>query len=169
MSRQQPIEIFMPPNMLKAKVGGKIVGLDMSAVKRAEQALANLTTEFGDCIATDIGKLTECRDSFAGDPSLDRLDDLSRACLELKGQARMFGFPLVERIAASLSRLLNDNDVAAALPVIDAHVAAIKAIVRDKVTGRTDAMATALADELETRTGEFLARPRPGNKSTNVF
>lgn len=161
MSRHQPIEIFMPPNMLKAKVGGKIVGLDMSAVKRAEQALANLSTGFGDCIATGIGKLTECRDSFAADPSLDRLDDLSRASLELKDQARTFGFPLVERVATSLSRLLNENDVTATLPIVDAHVAALKAILRDKVTGRTNATATALADELETRTGEFLARPRP--------
>ena len=35
MSRQQPIELFMPPNMLKAKVGGSFVGLDMAAINRA--------------------------------------------------------------------------------------------------------------------------------------
>jgi len=31
--RQQPIELFMPPNMLKAKVGGGLGGIDMAAMK----------------------------------------------------------------------------------------------------------------------------------------
>ena len=39
MTKAHPIELFMPPNMLKAKVGGSIAGLDMSAVKRAEAAM----------------------------------------------------------------------------------------------------------------------------------
>jgi len=39
MARQQPIELFMPPNMLKAKVGGTFVGIDMAAVNRAEAAM----------------------------------------------------------------------------------------------------------------------------------
>ncbi len=36
--RQQPIELFMPPNMLKAKVGGGLGGVDMGAMKRAGNA-----------------------------------------------------------------------------------------------------------------------------------
>ena len=32
MARQQPIELFMPPNMLKAKVGGGLGGIDMAAM-----------------------------------------------------------------------------------------------------------------------------------------
>ena len=40
MSKQQ-VEIFMPPNRLKAKVGGE-GGLDLSAVKRAEAAIEEL-------------------------------------------------------------------------------------------------------------------------------
>ena len=40
MAREQPIELFMPPNMLKAKVGGGgFSGLDMAAIKRAEAAM----------------------------------------------------------------------------------------------------------------------------------
>ena len=37
MKREDPIEIFMPPNILKAKAGGRHGGLDMGAIKRAEQ------------------------------------------------------------------------------------------------------------------------------------
>ena len=35
MARKQPIELFMPPNMLKAKVGGGLGGPDMAAIQRA--------------------------------------------------------------------------------------------------------------------------------------
>jgi len=38
MARKQPIELFMPPNMLKAKVGGGSGGLDLAAISRAEAA-----------------------------------------------------------------------------------------------------------------------------------
>lgn len=161
MTKEQPIEIFMPPNMLKAKVGGSVVGLDMSAVKRAETALANLKTEFGDWIATDVQRLADCRDAFASAPGVDTLDELTRASLDLKGQARTFEFPLVERVAASLFRLLSEGDAAAALTLVEAHVAAIRVIVRDKIMDRSNAMAAALAGELETRVGEFVGRSQP--------
>jgi hypothetical protein len=32
MAKQQPIEIFMPPNILKAKVGSVAGGIDMAAI-----------------------------------------------------------------------------------------------------------------------------------------
>ena len=46
MAREQPIELFMPPNMLKAKVGGLFSGIDMAAIKRAETAMETLKSEF---------------------------------------------------------------------------------------------------------------------------
>ena len=48
MADKRPIEIFMPPNILKAKVGGSIAGLDMAAIQRAEKAVAALQTEFSE-------------------------------------------------------------------------------------------------------------------------
>ena len=42
MKRQQPIELFMPPNMLKSKVGGGQGGMDMAAMKRTESAMNGL-------------------------------------------------------------------------------------------------------------------------------
>src|SRR5271156_2713604 len=106
--QQQPIEIFTPPNTRKAKVGGGSgAALDMSAVKRAEEALATLKTEFGDWIAADVQMLVATRDAFIADPTPERQSDLFRASHDLRGQARTFEFPLVERVAASLCRLLD--------------------------------------------------------------
>ena len=53
--KREPIELFMPPNMLKAKAGSGPGGLDMAAVKRAEQAMETLKSEFADWLADDVG------------------------------------------------------------------------------------------------------------------
>nr|MBA2589414.1 Hpt domain-containing protein [Alphaproteobacteria bacterium] len=65
MKRQQPIELFMPPNMLKAKVGGGMGGIDMAAMKRAESAMDTLKSQFGDWIADDVRALIDARAAYA--------------------------------------------------------------------------------------------------------
>jgi hypothetical protein len=128
----------------------------MSAVKRAELAMENLKTEFADWIAADVQSLAECRDAFATEPCAERQGDLYRASHDLRGQARTFEFPLVERVAASLCRLLDAPLATGALGLVDAHVGAIRIIVRDKIRDRNDPVAKTLASELEARVSEFL-------------
>src|ERR1700722_514782 len=162
MKRQQPIEVFTPPNILKAQVGGGSgSSIDMAAVKRAEQALATLKTEFSDWIAADVQNLAERRNAFKAEQTHERQDDLYRASHDLRGQARTFEFPLVERVASSLCRLLDGGSAADALALVGAHVSAIHIIVRDKIKDNGDAVATVLAKELEARVNQFLASNRP--------
>ena len=69
MAREQPIELFMPPNMLKAKVGGgTFSGLDMAAMKRAEAAMEGIKSEFSAWAASDVEKLMAARARFAQTP-----------------------------------------------------------------------------------------------------
>src|SRR5690348_2652494 len=69
MKRDEPIEMFMPPNMLKAKMGGGHGGLDMAALKRAEQAMDELKTKFGDWLAEDLRVLGTARAAYAEAPN----------------------------------------------------------------------------------------------------
>ncbi|HEY1631183.1 MAG TPA: Hpt domain-containing protein [Rhizomicrobium sp.] len=155
MPKQQPIEIFMPPNMLKAKVGGSVGGLDMAAIKRAEKAIETLKVEFNDWINSDVDRLVECRDRFAVAKDDDSQGDLYRAGHDLKGQALTFGFPMAARVASSLCKLL-DGNARAPLPLIDAHVDAVRVIVRKNVKDENDRVANILAAELEGRVAESL-------------
>ena len=77
----------------------------------------------------------------------------------MKGQAATFNYPLIARVAGSLSRLIHDLPADAELPLslVDAHVNAIHVIYRDKVMDMSNKMALALAEELEARVGELLA------------
>jgi hypothetical protein len=151
MTRQQPIELFMPPNMLKAKVGGSGAGLDMSAIQRAEQAMDGLKTEFADWIADGVRNLTEARDGFAANANDATFSRLCRIALDLKGQAQTLGYPLAGRVAASLSLLLEGRGLQTPPQLIDAHVEAIRVIVRDNVKENAHRVAVLLATELESR------------------
>lgn len=166
MSKQKPIEIFTPPNTLRVKVGGGGGGLDLEAIKRAEQALSSMKDEFAVWIDDEIVKLAACRDAFfAALPDAGGLDPFFRAAHDLKGQGATFGFPLVTRIASSLAALLDCGAEPGAIPrkLVDAHVEAIRATVRYSVKNPNDPTATALAGELDRQSKEWIAaRATPG-------
>jgi len=156
MPRKQPIEVFMPPNILKAKVGGTLGGIDMSVIKRAEKALEDLKSEFAVWIEADVTRLSDCRDAFETKSDAETRGDLYRASLDLKGQALTFEYPLVARVAVSLCKLLDEAPANPPATLIDAHVDAIRVIVRDKMKDTGNKVATLLAAELESRVAEFV-------------
>ena len=158
MPKQQPIEIFMPPNVLKAKVGGG-GGIDSSILKRAEQAIEGLKDEFAEWILKDVDRLTTARTAFEKDRKLDNFNALYRAALDLKGQGTTFDFPLVARVATSLTALTDGTGpTIVPMALIDAHVDAIKVIVREKIKDPNDPVACVLASELEKKVADFLSK-----------
>ena len=156
MKEKKLIEIFMPPNILKAKAGGSGMGLDSAALKRAEAAMEELKSEFADWMNADIEKLEECRDAYAKHPGEDAKASLFRASHDLKGQALTFEHPVVARMAASLSKLL-DGSPNTPLLLIDAHVNAIRILVRQNVRDVSDPTTNAVAAELEAQVRELQA------------
>jgi chemotaxis protein histidine kinase CheA len=160
MKRQHPIEIFMPPNMLKAKAGGGTGGMDIAAMKRAENAIETLKTEFGGMLTDDVKTLIAARARYAKAPGARPRAALMRAAHDIKGQAATFLFPMIARVAGSLARLIDELPGSAALPdpLIDAHVTAIQAIHRQNMQHEDDATAVALCTELEARVSELLAK-----------
>ena len=157
---EQPIEIFTPPNLLKAKVGGSAAGMDMGAVARAEKAFESLQSEFTDWINDDVKRLGECREAFAKAPGKETKDALYRTSHDLRGQAVSFGYPLAARIAASLCKLIEAGNAHAQLPLAEAHVHAIRVIVRDNLKQNATEIAEQLAKELEARVSDALGEKK---------
>jgi chemotaxis protein histidine kinase CheA len=155
MAKQLPIEIFMPPNMLKAKVGGAGAGLDMGAVKRAEIAMENLKTEFHDWINDDVAKLVQTRDAYQAQQNEETHGNLYRAAHDLKGQALTFEHPFVARVSSSLCRLL-DGPSPYPMALVSAHVETARLLVRQNIKDKADPTTTVLAMELEARVREAL-------------
>src|SRR5579863_2348840 len=88
MSKQQQSEVFMPPNLLKAKVGnGGFSGVDTAAIERAETAMEALKGEFADWALEDVRRLIDARERFAKSPDAASRAALLRAAHDIKGQA----------------------------------------------------------------------------------
>jgi chemotaxis protein histidine kinase CheA len=162
MARQQPIELFMPPNMLKAKAGGGSGGLDMAALKRAETAMDGLKSEFADWIADDVSKLMEARVNYSAAQDQKNRDALLRAAHDIKGQAATFNYPLISRVAGSLSKLIGELPVEIPIPLslIDAHVNAILVIHKQGMKDAGDKIAQALCAELDAKVSEMLDKAK---------
>ena len=58
----KPAEFIQPPNTLRLKVGGAgFGGIDAAAIARAEAALKDLSSQFGEWLDDEIVKLEEAR------------------------------------------------------------------------------------------------------------
>lgn len=161
MAHKQSIDLFMPPNMLKAKAGGGQGGMDMAALKRAEAALDTLSSHFTDWLDKDIRTLVAANGRFTADPCAKTRAALLRAAHDIKGQAATFDFPVIARLAASLSRLLGENDPARPQPpgLTNAHVQAVQVIRRENIRDGKNTMAETLCAELEAQVARTLAQP----------
>jgi chemotaxis protein histidine kinase CheA len=162
MPREKPIELFMPPNMLRAKAGGGFGGIDMGAIKRAQTAMETLKSEFAGMAGDDVQNLSAARDRYAADPGPESRAAMARAAHDLKGTAATYDFPLIARAATSLCKLMNEAPQSQALPakLVDAHVFAIQVMHRKGLTGAEDKLALTLIGELDAQVSETLAKAK---------
>ncbi|GAA0767799.1 Hpt domain-containing protein [Brevundimonas olei] len=152
-------QVIRPPNPLRAKVGGGFGGIDASAIARAEEALKAMSAQFGQWLNDEVAKLDKAQADIRNQGySPETAEALYFRAHDLKGLGTTYEYPLVTRIAASLCRMLDDADkrMQAPLAVVDAHIDAIKAVVRDKIQTDDHPVGRDLAETLEARAAEHL-------------
>ena len=153
-------QVIRPPNTLRLKVGGAgFGGIDAAAVARAEAALKDLSSQFGQWLNDEVSKLEAARTEIRVVGVMPQtMEQLYMRAHDLKGLGATYQYPIVTRIAASLCKLIDDNvRMQAPLFLIDAHIDAIRAVVRDQIQTDEHPVGRTLATELEQRTGEHLA------------
>jgi HPt (histidine-containing phosphotransfer) domain-containing protein len=151
-------EVITPPHPLRRAVGPAGDTVD-DPVARAEAALADLSGEFGTWMDSECERLETARQDVKGSGFTDKTHDaLFRAAHDIKGEAGTFGFPAVAGIADSLCRLLEHTPEMARipLPLVDQHVDAVRAVVREYARPDLLDIATALTKRLREVTDEFL-------------
>jgi len=151
--------VFRPPNALRAKVGGGFGGIDANAIAKAEEALKAMSAQFGQWLQDELVKLDQAQtDIRAKGYTAETAEALYFRAHDLKGLGATYQYPLVTRIAGSLCRILDDADkrMQAPLPLVDAHIDAIKAVVRDEIQTDEHPVGRDLAETLEARVAEHL-------------
>jgi hypothetical protein len=155
-----PAEMIQVPNMLRMKVGTRFGGIDPGAVAKAEAALKNLSSQFAQWLQDEIDKLESARAAIRSDGlNTASAERLYVHCHDLKGLGTTYGFPLITRIAGSVCKLMDEPAMRATVPMflVDAHIDAIRAAVRDNICDTTHPVGKILADELEGRVLAYLA------------
>ena len=158
-------EVITPPNRLRAAVTK--AAADDDPVGRAERALAQLSSEFASWMAAECERL----DGARGEVKTQGIDKTTLASLfhaahDIKGEAATFGYPWVAPLAASLCRLLEHTPDISRIPLtlVDQHVDAVRAVVRESARIDIATVADEIAKRLRQVTDEFLRhenRDRP--------
>ena len=144
-------QIITPVNKLEKAVA-KVALPDDDPLARAKAALEQLSGEFGDWMTSECDRLDAARDAI-GDQGFNTrtLDELFHAAHDVKGDAAMFGFPLAAAAAESLCRILEHSPDSGRIPfdLVDQHVDAVRAIVREYARPDIAEIATALNLKLQ--------------------
>ena len=154
-----PPQVIRPPNPLRAKVGG-FGGIDADAIAKAEAALKAMSAQFGQWLNDEIVKLDQAQaDIRAKGYTPETAEGLYFRAHDLKGLGATYQYPLVTRIAGSLCRMMDDADKRMQAPaaLLDAHIDAIRAVVRDEIQTDEHPTGRALAETLAARVAEHLA------------
>jgi chemotaxis protein histidine kinase CheA len=161
-------EVITPPNKLRHAIStARNEKRIDDPVARAEQALAQLSSEFSNWMDTECERLDQAR-HLVKTIGFNRAthEALFHAAHDIKGEAATFGFPWVASLAESLSRLIEHTPDMHRIPLtlVDQHVDAIRAIIRESARPDIVNIADTLTRRLREVTDEFLAhenRERP--------
>lgn len=159
MSSNNPVQVINAPNTLKLRLGGgKFDGIDAAAIAKAEAALASLSGNFSEWMQDELTKLDAARQAIRViGLNAETAEGLYFRAHDLKGLGATYEFPLVTRIAASLCKLIDDPATRESAPMflVDAHIDAIRAAVRDNIKTDTHPVGKILITELERRVAEI--------------
>jgi hypothetical protein len=157
VSDQAKAQITPAAGGLRLKAGGRFGVIDADAIAKAEAALKSLSGQFAQWLDDEIKKLDAARAAVqANGYTPETSESLYLRAHDLKGLGSTYEFPLITRIAGSLCKLTDtpERRAQASLFLIDSHIDAIKACVRDDIRDDSHPVGRALAEELERRVAE---------------
>jgi len=144
-----------PPRARLSEFAGTSFGEE--ELSRADRAVAKVLEKYPTLLNDEVTKLMA---AWAATP--EALDSASVAPVfavahELAGYGETFGYPLVTILGRSLCRLLKTGDLQRdrMTAVVDAHIGALNAVVRNRIQGHGGATGLALATGLDTAIAKF--------------
>lgn len=153
--------VITQPNPLR-KVLRRVADDDIDdPVARAEKALADMSGEFKDWMMIESDRLSAAYAAILENGfTKEARGELFRAAHDIKGDAVTFGFPAAGTTAESLCRIIEHAPDLSRVPseLIDHHIKAIEAIVRERTKLDTISMASELSRRLRGVADEYLAR-----------
>jgi len=130
---------------------------DADDLSRAEEAIAKVVTRYPTLLADEIAKLVAAWDAAPEQLTSEVVGPIFTVAHDLAGYGATFGYPLITVFGRSLSRLLTMGDLSREqmAAVVDAHIATLRVIVRDRMKGSDGPMGLQLAASLDQAITKF--------------
>jgi len=150
------IEIIPPSNLLRAKLGvTDDVGeeMDLEALQRAEEAVEELQDSYPEWVKPEVDLMASILNelkALSGEEQTKCLEEIFDLAHNIKGQGTSFGYPLMTQIGESLCDFLRTSKTmdGAAFQLIESHILAMQAVIRDRVCNEDDALGVKTVSEL---------------------
>ena len=142
MSDEKPAQaqVINPPQTLQNKVEkGGPGAVDLEALAKAEEVIANLADDYLDWVKEDLVRLEAAYDKLKtadGDDAAN-LESIFQIAHDMKGQGGSFGYDLMTSIGDQLCRLVEKMDTAGPreLKMIRVHIDAMRVIITKELKG----------------------------------
>jgi len=138
---------------------------DEAAIARAQETLEALGSSMAEWLDADIDRLQAARvqaeQAAWSNPALEAMMAVSH---DLKGMGATYGYPIISDIAASLCRLIETDAGKAAAransTLVCAHVDALRASARERITDSSHPIGKALLQALGAQVERLGVTPR---------
>lgn len=134
--------IIRPPDTLKSKVSeGGPGAVDLDALERAEQVIANLTDNYLEWVQEDLAKFQAAYDKLAAAAPEDRAaaaDAVFQISHDVKGQGGSFGYDLMTVVGNNLCRFIEkaEGDITDKhIEAIKVHIDTMKLVIAENIKG----------------------------------
>lgn len=159
MAKTNPdVEMISAPNMLQIKIGGPIGAADMHLIEKAESALQDMRSDFVLWLEDEVEKLEKLA-KIVREKGLkgSEGEDLFICAHDLRGLGSTYDFPIITRLASSMTKLIDMPEKRQLAPagLVHAHVSAIRAALAQNIRDSNDPVAAELASELEVMAEAF--------------
>lgn len=111
-------------------MASSLSNINADTIRRAEEAVGKLADQYRGWVRSDIEKLRECLEAAkaGGNARDDAYKRIRAIAHDMRGQGTTFGYPLVTRVAKSISQTLKDLPADGDAALL-AHVDAVEAII----------------------------------------
>jgi hypothetical protein len=153
-------DIDMRPFRPRGGAAAPLGNINADTIRRAEEAIGKLASQYRDWVRGDIVKLRALVAAATADGQMrdGAYRDIRQIAHDLRGQGTTFGYPLVTRIAQSVSQTLKERTDGADLDAaLAAHVDALAAVIDGDIADPQGTSAGKLIETLQAAIGRSLA------------
>ena len=150
----------MRPFHPRGNARSPLANINADTIRRAEEAVGKLASQYRDWVRGDITKLRQSLTAAkaGGDARDDAYREIRRLAHDLRGQGTTFGYPLVTRIAQSVSQTLKERAPGANVDAqLGAHVDAISAVIEGDIADAHSGDAAKIIELLQLAIGRAVA------------